>query len=168
MHRVFILLIINNIIMSFCSYYVKASWEIVMEAESVSEIFLNQTLEVYLVNTMAKKFDTPLNDSSMSISLLEATKLPNTQKKQIVQEVGDNCLFIDAWQLKKKRWPHRQYYEDLGRIAYNIAATVSYPADEVLQEICQNFGAVSQVLRQAKNLTKKISYSGGPSDTFLN
>ena len=36
--------------------YIRASWEIVMECESRSQLFLDEELEAYLVHMMARNF----------------------------------------------------------------------------------------------------------------
>lgn len=36
--------------------YLKASWELVMESEGKSQVFLDQELEAYLVHMMARNF----------------------------------------------------------------------------------------------------------------
>ena len=125
--------------------YIRASWEIVMECESRSQVFLDEELEAYLVHMMARNFRR--RDFPPDIVCLEFAR---ARSPEDFRQIGDSCLFVDAWDIRRARLVGRDYYEKLGQAAYAHAATVSRPVDGLLQRIAREFSMLSRVLRGVK------------------
>jgi hypothetical protein len=133
--------------------YVRAGWEIVVEAQGASQTFLEPDVEAFLVHTVARTIDrTNIWDEPIAIKLLTAQSLPGSKRKPIMRTIGEECLFIDAWGIKQPRWPSPSYFADMGEIAFGIASTSTNPADELLELVSTNFKRMSAVLKQAKVL----------------
>lgn len=144
---------INNNKMLYWQPYVRASWELVMEAQGQSQTYLEPDVEAFLVHSMARSFDkASIWDQPIAVKMLSAQQLPNSQKKPVLREVGEECLFIDAWQIRQPRWPSPRYFQDMGEIAFGMASLSTRPADILLEMASTHFQLMSRVLRQVRDL----------------
>ena len=125
--------------------YLKASWEMVMESEGRSQVFLDQDLEAYLVHMMARNFRKHQFPPEMI-----CLELSRAKTKDDYRDIGDGCLFVDAWDVRRARLVEQNYYEKMGQIAYARAAYASRPADELFDRVSREFGLLSRVLRVLK------------------
>ncbi|MEY3982313.1 MAG: hypothetical protein RLZZ281_1182 [Pseudomonadota bacterium] len=125
--------------------YLKASWELIMESEGKSQVFLDQELEAYLVHMMARNFRN--NAFPPDIVCLEFAR---AKTRDDFRQIGDSCLFVDAWDVRRARLVERNYYEKMGQIAYTSAAVVARPAEQLFELIAKEFATLSRVLRQLK------------------
>jgi hypothetical protein len=125
--------------------YIRASWEIVMECENRCQLFLDEELEAYLVHMMARNFRK--QDFPPEIVCLEFTRARTSED---FRQIGDSCLFVDAWDIRRAALVGRDYYEKMGQAAYSYAASVARPADQLLNRIAREFRLLSRVLRGAK------------------
>jgi hypothetical protein len=122
--------------------YVRASWELVMESEGKVKVYLQQEIEAYLVHMMARTF----TDPSIPPDII-ALEFANAKTKGDYQRIGDSCLFIDAWDVKRAKLVNRDYYQQMGQIAYSSASLKDRPADQLLESVAENFAFISRVLR---------------------
>lgn len=122
--------------------YVRASWELVMESEGKVKIYLEQEIEAYLVHMMARTF----TDPSIPPDII-ALEFANAKTKGDYQRIGDSCLFIDAWDVKRAKLVERDYYIKMGQIAYSTASIKDRPSDELMENVSNNFTFLSKVLR---------------------
>jgi hypothetical protein len=142
-----------NINMQNWQPYVRAGWEIVVEAQGASQTFLEPDIEAFLVHTIARTMErTDIWKEPIAIKILSAQALPGIKRKPIMREIGEECLFIDGWGIKQPRWPNPKYFANMGEIAFGMASTSSNPADELLELVSTNFVRMSSVLKQAKTL----------------
>ncbi len=136
--------------------YVRAGWELVAEAQGVSKTYLQSDVEAFLVHTIARTFErTNIWEEPVAIKLMTAQTKPGLTKRIELRSVGEECLFIDAWQIKQPRWPSPRYFQEMGAIAFGMASIAIEPIDEMLELVSTNFGRMSQVLRTARDLAKK-------------
>lgn len=63
------------------------------------------------------------------------------------QRIGDSCLFVEAWDIRRARLVNDQYYEQLGQMAYQMAARRVRPADDQYEGLARAFPILSRVLR---------------------
>ena len=139
--------------MKYWQPYVRAGWELVMEAQGQCQTYLEPDIESFLVFTMARNFEkTSVWNKPIAIAMLEAQQLPNSQRQPILQSVGEECLFIDAWQIRQPRWPNPDYFKNMGEIAFGMASTATRPPDALLELASANFKTMSRVLRQVRDL----------------
>ena len=133
--------------------YVQAGWELVSAAQGVSKTYLQPEVEAFLVHTIARTFErTDIWNEPIAIKILTAQNRPALTKRIELRAIGEECLLIDAWQLKQNKWPSAKYFADMGEIAFGMASTATTPVDLLLELASINFGRMSQVLRHAKNL----------------
>jgi len=66
------------------------------------------------------------------------------------RQIGDSCLFVDAWCVRRARLVERNYYEKMGQIAYLSAAAVARPAEQLFERVAREFSTLSRVLRHAR------------------
>ena len=125
--------------------YIRASWEIVMKCESRSRVNLDDELEAYLVYMVARNFRN--NDFPPDVICLEFNK---ARTRDDFRQIGDSCLFVDAWDVSRARLVNDDYYEKLGQAAYAYAATASRPIDELFNRIAREFTLLSRVLAGVK------------------
>lgn len=116
--------------------YVKAAYDLILESENICNVFLEHEVEAYVVHLFAQNFErTDIGSEAIAIKML--TEMQKTKKQANYKLIGDECLLIDSFPLRKKKWPSSTYYHDMGCIAYGMA-------DITIME--QNFKAASKVL----------------------
>jgi len=135
--------------------YLRASYEIVSCAKINVKEELDQTLEAYLVELIARHFkEHSFGEKPVAISMLESSVLPDYQKKQSMAAIGDECLFIYGFKIKRRRWPSEKYYCDMGKIAYGSAAISVNPEDLLYSHLEYHFELLGSVLNQFNRLIK--------------
>jgi hypothetical protein len=93
--------------------YVRAAYDLIIESEGLSSTFLDHEVEAYVVHLFAKNFNrTDIGDTPVAIQILSTNNY---------QPIGDECLLINSFPLKKRRWPSNTYYIEMGTIAYGMA-----------------------------------------------
>jgi hypothetical protein len=128
------------------SPYIKAGWQLVVDSEGRTQIHLRQELESYLVHMMARTMVDP--GIPPDIICLEFAK---AKSRDDFRRIGDSCLLIDAWGIKKAKSVSSDYYENMGRVAYSYASIRSNPVDELFEEVSNNFRFLSKVLKHTKS-----------------
>lgn len=126
--------------------FIKSSWELVMESEGKTKIYLQEELESYLVFMMART----ITDTGIPPDII-ALEFAKAKTKNDYQKIGDSCLFIDAWDVKRAKMVSANYYSDMGKIAYSSASLKDRPCDELMENVSQNFEFLSRVLRGLKH-----------------
>lgn len=99
--------------MVYWQEYVRAAYDLIIESEGLSSTFLDHEVEAYVVHLFAKNFNrTDIGDTPVAIQILSTDNY---------QPIGDECLLINSFPLKKRRWPSNTYYIEMGTIAYGMA-----------------------------------------------
>ena len=127
--------------------YIKASWEIVMAAEGRSQTHLDEDLEAYLVHMMARNF----RNSGIPPEIV-CLEFGRARSAEDYRRIGDACLFVDAWDIKRARLVAQDYYQRMGQIAYGHAALASRPVDALFDRLAKEFNALSDVLKGVRRL----------------
>ena len=127
--------------------YIKASWEIIMAAEGKTQIVLDEELEAYLVQMMARNFRN--KDMPPDIICIELSKARHVQD---FRDIGDSCLFVDAWKIRPARLVSNDYYYRIGQVAYGYAAIASRPIDTFFERLSKEFASLSRVLAGVQQL----------------
>ena len=97
--------------------YRKAAYDLIMESEGCTETYLDIEVEAYVVHLFAKNFTrTNIGEIPIAIQLLS-----DFSRSTNYQPIADECLLIDSYPLRKRRWPSETYYHDLGKLAYGMA-----------------------------------------------
>jgi hypothetical protein len=131
--------------------YVRESYDIVRRAECELTVNLAHEIEAYVVHLFAYYLDKPLvNTEPICIKLLESNTKPVTQRKQILKEVGDECLLINAMEWGKNRWPSDSYYADMGQMAYVNRAFAERPPEDLFDDLAYQFQTATKVLRKCR------------------
>lgn len=142
--------------MKFWAEYVRAGYEMVLEAQGHSRLYLDNDMEAFLVHVVARTFErTDIWNEPVAIKLMSAQQLPKYQKQSALREVGEECLFINGWQIKQNRWPAPRYFEDMGKLAFGFASVVTTPPDDLLEAASNNFNQASLILRSVRDLYLK-------------
>lgn len=138
-------------IMSNWDVYVKESYELIKEAEHSLTITLEHQIEAYLVHLFAHFLDKPkINTEPLGIKLMSSAILPVTRRKQILKEVGDECLLINAMEWNKPRWPSANYYADIGQAAYTNRAFAAHPVEGIFDDLAIEFNTATKILRKCR------------------
>jgi len=133
--------------------YVRAGWEMVMEAQGASKTYLVPDVEAFLVHTIARTIDrTDVWEEPIAIKMMTAQTKPGLTKRIELRNVGEEFLFIDAWEFKQRRWPSPNYFKDMGSIAFGMASVATRPIDTTLELVSEHFTTMSHVLRQVRDL----------------
>ena len=136
--------------------YIRAGWELVTEATQVTPVYLDPEIEHFLVFTIARTIErNDIGRESVAIKILEAKSVPRGQTRQpILRAIGEECLFIDAWDIKKRRWPSETYYSEMGQIAFMQSSLSTRPNNELLEKASNIFVILSKVLKSVRDLAK--------------
>ena len=127
--------------------YIKASWEMVMAAEGRIQTMLDHELEAYLVHMMARNF----RNSGIPPDIV-CIELGQARDAQDYRQIGDACLFVDAWHIRRAKLVADDYYERMGQIAYGHAALASRPVDVFFDRLAKEFKSLSRVLKGVRSL----------------
>ena len=131
--------------------YVKESYQLIKEAEQSLTITLTHEVEAYIVHLFATYLDKPnVNTEPLGIKLLASNMMPVPQRKQVLKEVGDECLLINAMEWNKRRWPSANYYADLGTTAYMNRAYVVHPVEGIFDDMAYEFQTATKILRKCR------------------
>ena len=137
--------------MSNWEVYVKESYQLIKEAEQSLTISLTHNVEAYLVHLFAHFLDKPaVNTEPLGVKLMASSVLPIPQRKQILKEVGDECLLIHAMEWNRRRWPSDNYYADLGQTAYVNRAYAARPVEDIFDDLAVEFNTATKILRKCK------------------
>ena len=99
--------------------YVKAAYDVVLEAESKS-IPLAHEVEAYTVHLIARNFErTDIGDAPVAMQLMTAME---KRDRDSIRGVGDECLLIHSHPFRRKKWPTKTYYSDMGIMCYGLVA----------------------------------------------
>ena len=111
--------------------YIRAAYDLILESEGQSAVYLDSEVETYIVHLFAKNFTrTDIGEQPIAIQILSTTNY---------QPVADECLLINSYPLKRRRWPSETYYIEMGKTAYGLANI------EIME---QNFEQASRVLHK--------------------
>jgi len=131
--------------------YVRESYDIVRRAECELTINLTHEIEAYVVHLFAHYLDKPkVNTEPVCIKLLESNTKPLPLRKQILKEVGDECLLINAMEWGKRKWPNNNYYADMGQMAYMSRAYVQRPPESIYDDLAYEFQTTTKILRKCR------------------
>lgn len=123
--------------MQYWDEYVRAAYELVMESEGETQVFLRDPVECYVVHLFARNFRrTNIGNHSVAIQMLEAQQRGMGRHFEVI---GDECLLIHSFPLKSRYWPTTTYYQDMGEIAYGMAGN---------EPMERNFTQAAEVLHQ--------------------
>ena len=133
--------------------YIRSSYELVVEAEGKTAIYLTDDVENYLVRLVAKWFDKQDIPPDTPVAILMMTAMQVGTSKNIrytqLKDVGDICLFYDSFKIKQRRWPTINYYKDMGTTAYGMAHV--YSNDNLYEQLEGNFTLCSKILSNISN-----------------
>lgn len=97
----------------FWQDYIRAAYDLILESEGQSSTYLDNDVEAYIVHLFAKNFcRTDIGVEPIAIQILSTKNY---------QPIADECLLINSYPLKKRRWPSETYYVEMGTTAYGLA-----------------------------------------------
>ena len=131
--------------------YVRESYELVKRAESELTINLAHEIEAYVVHLFANYLDKPkVNTVPVGIKLLSSATLPTQAKKELLKNVGDECLLINSMEWGRHRWPTEIYYSDMGQMAYMSRAYAERPPEDLYDDLAYQFQTATKILRKCR------------------
>jgi hypothetical protein len=137
--------------MKYFMEYVKAGYEVVMIAEQRSNIMLEHEIEAWLVHVIARYMETPdITKEPIAIKMLTAVNESGELRKQRLQQIAEECLLIDGFELNRGKWPSHSYYHDMGKLALEHRAWTPRPPELFYQRIANQFSNISQLLHSVK------------------
>ena len=75
--------------------YIKAGWEIVMEAQGKSQVFLASDMEAFLVHVIARTIDKPnMWERPVAVKILGAQTLSGSHRATALQSIGEECVLV--------------------------------------------------------------------------
>jgi hypothetical protein len=131
--------------------YVRESYDIVRRAECELTINLAHEVEAYIVHLFAHYLDKPnVNTVPVGVKLLSSVNLPVKAKKELLKNVGDECLLINSMEWGKHRWPTEIYYADMGQMAYVSRAYAERPPEDLYDDLAYEFQTATKILRKCR------------------
>jgi hypothetical protein len=102
--------------MKYWLEYVKAGYDLIMEAERNTSVILDDPVELHLVHMFARSIErTDIGDTPVGVLLKKAVYFRDRTK---VLEIADECLLVHSYPLRRKTWPSETYYIELGLMGY--------------------------------------------------
>ena len=93
--------------------YVRAAYDLILESEGQTAVYLNADVEQYVVHVFAKNFTRiDIGNEPIAIKMMSSTNY---------QHIGDECLLINSMGARRRRWPSETYYIEMGQTAYGLA-----------------------------------------------
>jgi hypothetical protein len=130
--------------------YFRSSYELVIEAEGKSKVYLDEEIESYIVRLLAKWFDRNDVPPDTPVAILMMSAMQETRERdKHLAEVADICLFYDSFKIKHQRWPTVNYYKDMGTTAYGLAYTSGH--NNIYSQLESNFILCSRILGNIKS-----------------
>lgn len=131
--------------------YVKAAYEVIMIAEDRSSVNLEHEVEAFLVHTFARYMEKPnIPSDTIALKMLATTNERGETRKQHLQEIAEECLLIDGLELNNRRWPSKNYYKDMGKLALEHRAWVNRPPELFYEKLANQFNNISTVLHAVR------------------
>ena len=132
--------------------YVKESYDLVRRAECELTVNLEHDLEAYIVHLFAHYMDKPrVNTVPVGVKMLSSINLPDRAKKELLKDVGDECLLINSMEWGKHKWPTEVYYADMGQMAYVSRAYAERPPEDLFDDLAYQFQTATRILRKCRN-----------------
>ena len=131
--------------------YVRESYDLVRRAECELTVNLAHELEAYLVHLFAHYLDKPrVNTVPVGVKLLSAVTMPLATRKQMLKDIGDECLLINSMGWGRNRWPTEVYYSDMGQMAYMSRAYAERPPEDLYDDLAYEFQTATKILRKCR------------------
>lgn len=128
--------------------YVKASYEIILEAEGRASVNLEHEVEAFVVHLFARHMENPYIPSDIiAIRMLNSVNEHGETRKKHLLEIAEECMLIDGLKLNSRRWPSSTYYSDMGKLALEHRAWADRPPELFYEKIASQFKNISTVLR---------------------
>lgn len=129
----------------------KAAYEVIMIAEEKSSINLEHEVEAFVVHTIARYMEQPnIPTDSIGIKLMTAVSESGEIRKQHLQQIAEECLLIDGFELNSRRWPSKSYYSDMGKLALEHRAWTNRPPELFYERVAHDFTKISRLLHSVK------------------
>jgi hypothetical protein len=131
--------------------YVRESYDLVRRAECELTVNLAHELEAYIVHLFAHYLDKPrVNTVPVGVKLLSAVTMPVATRKQMLKDIGDECLLINSMEWGRPRWPTEIYYSDMGQMAYMSRAYAERPPEDLYDDLAYEFQTATKILRKCR------------------
>ncbi len=131
--------------------YVKASYEVILMAEEKASVNLEHDVEAFVVHTFARYMEKPnIPTDAIAIKMLSTVSERGELRKQHLQEIAEECMLIDGLELNSRRWPSKNYYSDMGRLALEHRAWTERPPELFYERLAYEFRNISNVLHNIK------------------
>lgn len=131
--------------------YVKYSYDIILEAEFKANVNLEHEIEAFVVHTFARYMEKPnIPTDTIAIKMLSATNEMGEMRKQHLQEIAEECMLIDGLELNRRRWPTKNYFSNMGKLALEHRAWIGRPPELFYERVASQFNLISNVLHKVK------------------
>lgn len=131
--------------------YRRASYDLILEAESKASVFLDSEVEAWTVNMFARYMETPhIPTDAIAIQLMSALNESGEVKRQHLEKVAEECVLVDGLELNKRRWPSGTYYREMGRMAFSERAWLDRPPELFYERLAYYLTDISKVLHKLK------------------
>jgi hypothetical protein len=91
-----------------------------------------------------------VNTVPVGVKLLSSVNLPIKARKEMLKNVGDECLLINSMEWGKHRWPTEVYYSDMGQMAYMSRAYAERPPEDLYDDLAYQFQTATKILRKCR------------------
>jgi hypothetical protein len=86
----------------------------------------------------------------VGVKLLSSVNLPVKAKKEMLKNIGDECLLINSMGWGRNRWPTEVYYSDMGQMAYISRAYAERPPEDLYDDLALEFQTATRILRKCR------------------
>lgn len=133
--------------------YVKAAYEVILLGESKANINLEHEVEAFVVHTFARYMEKPnIPTDIIAIKMMKTMEESSQTKKDHLQEIAEECILINGFELNSSRWPTKNYYRDMGKLALEHRAWVQRPPELFYEKLAYHFDDISSILHTVKSI----------------
>lgn len=134
-----------------------AQWHsLVCEAESASNIYLDEELQSYLVFLLMRFLDKPgMAAKILALDYIESMLSSGQRKEEKLRDVGDVCLIYAGFfpQRARRRRVSEQYFIELGCGAYQqLSVVVENPIAPLYYRLSESFLPIRDLLQAMRQL----------------
>lgn len=138
---------------------------LVNEAQSITQLILNENTESYLVFLLMRYTQGPkLIESIVALDFLNSIHTPKQRQIDLLRDVGDkSLLFCGLFPgIAKKRHVSLEYFTDMGQSAYlSISELHEEQTSGLYSELSAQFIKLQQILQAMRGEYFKISETEG-------
>jgi len=138
-----------------------AQWQkLVLEAEAICDLHLNEDMESYLVFLLVRFLEKPqFTSKMMAMDYLHSFVAQGQVQQEKLRVVGDHCLLFSGLfpKIAERRQVKISYYVGMGRAAYHhLGDTCKAQLNEFYHQLADSFVHMMDILHAIRGIDQRV------------